>query len=104
MLQENVRAWYMSEYPDDDMGKDIHEFLTFGQMLGAMLEGNEVYDVIGVVDSVIRERIFERLAELMQCHYDTVYNIWRDRRKYESDYMQIVIDNGSNCLRTVESE
>ena len=36
----------------------------------------DIYEVVGVGDSVIRERIFVKLAEIMEVDYDYIYNQW----------------------------
>jgi hypothetical protein len=35
-----------------------------------------IYDLIGVGDSLVRERIFEALAEIMNVEYDYIYHQW----------------------------
>ena len=36
----------------------------------------DVYEYIGVGDSMIREALFSRLAEIMGCGYEVVYEQW----------------------------
>jgi hypothetical protein len=36
----------------------------------------DIYDVIGVGDSVIRERLFEHLSEIKDVNYDYIYKKW----------------------------
>jgi hypothetical protein len=45
-------------------------------VLNQLIVGGDVYRYIGVADSVIRERLFERLAEELEVSYDYVYNLW----------------------------
>ena len=71
-----VRNWYIKNYPTDDMGRGINPKLTFIEVLGALERGEDIYSVIWVYDSVIRERIFERVSELMGVPYDTIYDKW----------------------------
>ena len=35
-----------------------------------------IYDLLGVGDSLVRERIFEALAEIMNVEYDYIYHQW----------------------------
>ena len=75
-MKANVKRWYRRVAPHDGMGKRINESTTFADVLLGIAQGAEVYDIIGVSDSLIRERIFAEIAERMGCEYDVVYNIW----------------------------
>lgn len=68
--------WYRSEYPEDDGGIDIHEDATFYDLFEALDHYRDVYDVIGVPDSLIRERLFAKLADIMKVDYDYIYDQW----------------------------
>lgn len=78
----NVRDWYKKEYPTDDYAEDIKANITFEDIIALLLsddnyEGSEeFYSVVGDVDSVIRERIFDKLADLYKVSYDTIYDAW----------------------------
>jgi hypothetical protein len=41
-----------------------------------LIVGGDVYEYLYVYDSIIRERLFERLAEELNVKYDYVYNLW----------------------------
>ena len=75
----NVKEWYLNTYPNDDAGNDINESLNFTNLenIVYMKSPVEVYDVLGH-DSVVRERTFQRLAELENVPYETVYSAWVD--------------------------
>lgn len=62
-LNSNVQLWYMQEYPTDSLGESISEIVTFADIQGKNI--NEIYDVLGVGDSVVRERVQEKLAEIV---------------------------------------
>lgn len=70
----NVKAFYTSEYPDDDMGDEITEWLDFRHLWVCLNEG-KIYDFIPC-DSVIRERLFSKLAQIFEVPYKTIYKIW----------------------------
>lgn len=36
----------------------------------------DVYELIGVGDSLVRERLFRRLAEIMEVDYNYIYQQW----------------------------
>lgn len=74
-IQMGIRDWYMSEY-DDPLGEEIDETVTFLDLFEALDHYRDVYDVIGVGDSVIRERCFCKLSEIMECDYDYIYDQW----------------------------
>jgi len=69
----NIKNWYQNQFPTDEMGEEINPNLTF-----ETLEKNvkEVYNLIWVHDSVIRERIFEELAKLKGVDYKVIYDQW----------------------------
>jgi len=72
----NVRNWYCKKYPADEVGKRINSNVTFADVLLRMSQGESVYAVIGVAESLVRECIFSEIAKRMGCDYDVVYNIW----------------------------
>ena len=54
---------------------------TFRQLEKCLKEGKSifernVYDIIGIGDSVVREYAFEGLANLMGVDYDDIYKMW----------------------------
>lgn len=76
MLYETIREYYANAYPDDDLGRQLLEDVTFADVLEALRGQQDVYDVIGVGDSIVRERLFARIAELLEVDYDYVYYLW----------------------------
>jgi hypothetical protein len=71
-----IREYYLETYPTDDLGLDLNLTPTFAGLLNQLIVGGDVYRYIGVADSVIRERLFERLAQELEVSYDYVYNLW----------------------------
>jgi hypothetical protein len=71
-----IREFYLANYPTDDLGLELNETPTFAGLLNQLIVGGDVYRYIGVGDSIIRERLFERLAEELNVKYDYVYNLW----------------------------
>lgn len=72
----NIMAWYVSEYPSDDLGGVINPAATFIDLFEALDNYSDVYAVFGVRDSVIRERAFSKLAELIEVDYEYIYEQW----------------------------
>ena len=75
-MKTTLFSWYAENYPSDDLGSEIHKVYTFENLDAALNSGQNPYRIIGVSDSVIRERLFEKLAELKQVEYSEVYNKW----------------------------
>lgn len=71
----NVKTWYCENYSDDECGEELNDF-TFYDVFTALDMRKDVYKLFGVNDSVIRERIFEELAKIMQVDYDYIYSQW----------------------------
>jgi len=71
-----IRDWYMAKFPDDDLGTEINSELSFSGLFVAMNEYKDVYEIMGVHDSIIRERMFEKLATIMRVTYMDVYEQW----------------------------
>jgi hypothetical protein len=71
-----IREFYLENYPSDELGVEVNENGTFTGLLNVLFTEGDVYEYIGVGDSVIRERLFERLAEELGTPYDYVYNLW----------------------------
>ena len=69
-----IKEWYIKAYPMDDLGKGIVG--NFAGALETMAKGGDIYDYIGVGDSLIRERLFTRLSKMLGLDYDHVYEMW----------------------------
>ena len=71
-----IKDFYLDRYSDDELGFDLADDVTFANILEALNDGIDVYDVMGAGDSVIRERIFQELSELLHVDYDVIYDLW----------------------------
>ena len=71
-----IKQWYIKNYPTDEMGIEMKETLTFEELFTALDNYQDVYQTMGVHDSVIRERVFEELSKVMQVDYDYIYDQW----------------------------
>lgn len=72
----SIREYYVNKYPTDELGVELNETPTFAGLLNQLIVGGDVYRYIGVADSIVRERLFERLAEELEVSYEYVYNLW----------------------------
>ena len=71
-----LRTWYVDAFPNDELGYEINEEATFDDLLKAINDGADVYEVIGVKDSVVRERLFDKLSDITGISYDDLYEKW----------------------------
>lgn len=71
-----VKEWYMTEYPDDELGEEMNKDVTFYDLFVVLDTYKSVYDTLNVWDSIIRERVFSKLAEVMNVDYDYIYEQW----------------------------
>lgn len=71
-----VKNWYTKKYPSDELGKDIASDVTFMDVFEALDNYRDIYELLKVDDSVIRERVFTRLAEITHYPYDVIYEQW----------------------------
>ena len=71
-----IKEFYIDNYPTDDLGIEISDSATFDGLNDSLKNDENVYDYIGVGDSVIRERCFEKLSEILGGSYDDVYDRW----------------------------
>jgi len=71
-----IKEFYLNEYPTDELGVELNENATFDGLLNTLLCGKDVYEYIGVGDSLVRERLFEKAALILNKPYDYVYNLW----------------------------
>ena len=77
----NVNEDYVTDFPTDDLGKEINKDLNFLQLFNGLLCGKDIYEMLDVSDSLIRERVLERLAYLMSIDYQIIYYLWLNENK-----------------------
>ncbi len=71
-----IKEFYLNDYPTDELGVELNENANFTGLLNELFTDNDVYGYIGVGDSIIRERLFTKLSEILNCPYDYVYDLW----------------------------
>ena len=72
----NIREFYVKNYPTDDLGMGINPKATFAGLLNQLIVNGDVYEYLYVYDSIVRERLFERLADELEVSYEYVYKLW----------------------------
>lgn len=88
-LESGIRDWYSHEFPDDPEGGRIDPRTTFCEAVESfpMGDGHDFYAVTGVVDSIVRERVFEELSKRLDCGYGTVYDAWLHHTGLDPDLL-----------------
>jgi len=71
--QQNIREWYKLQFPTDECGDEINPSATFEGIINKL---SEIYEYLGVPDSIVRERVFEKVAEIRGISYDEIYYTW----------------------------
>ena len=71
-----IREFYLEAFPTDELGIEINPKATFDGLFRVLDNYGDVYEYIGVGDSIVRERCFEKLSEIMGVTYDEVYSQW----------------------------
>lgn len=72
-----LKEWYMQNFPTDNDAAAINEDKTFYDLFECLDRHGEIYsECIGMADGVIRERMFIKLAEIMNVTYDYIYSQW----------------------------
>jgi hypothetical protein len=74
--QSEIKTWYLTTYSEDKQGVNIKWNVTFEQAYNCLKSKEDFYEFIGIADTIIRERIFEKIAELYEIDYSVVYNQW----------------------------
>ncbi len=75
-METNIKEWYINAYPTDEMGSELNDNVTFNDLFVALDNYKDVYELLGAGDSLIRERIFEKLSKLMNVEYSYIYEQW----------------------------
>lgn len=87
---DSVKDWYLNAYPDDELGNEINPDVNFQSLLVTIqLNRGDVYDLLGVHDSTIRERVFAKASELLSTltkhPLDRLYTVWANMSTYDQD-------------------
>lgn len=71
-----IKDWYCKEYPTDELGVEINSEITFEDLFIMLDTDKDIYEALGVGDSIIRERVFDKLADIMKVDYDYIFDKW----------------------------
>lgn len=79
-LDSKLYDYFKATNPSDPFGDDIDKEATFRDLFNAINDNTDVYEVIfgdeNPGDSVVREELFNGLAEILNTNYDNVYYAW----------------------------
>ena len=79
--QTKIKDFYKEAYPTDEMGDNLNASATFQDAYECLQVGFNIYALLGAGDSIVRERVFEALATLMDCDYEHIYYQWLNHSK-----------------------
>ena len=96
--------FYVNEYPKDDIAVDINPKATFNGLYQILKNKGDAYKYIGVGDSVVRERVFQKLAEIKGVKYDVIYDMWMESDYAKGGVSDEVYTKGYQKFRTQEIE
>lgn len=74
LLRQNVRDWYTTMFPTDELGPEIRD-ITFRDLVESMNQEEDLSEIIGE-DSIVRERVFDQTSKILQVDYDVIYYKW----------------------------
>ena len=70
-----LREWYMEAFPSDELGEFLNE-ISFEDIWKYMYRGQDVYELMGVGDSLVRERVLLEMSERFDTDYEVIYTMW----------------------------
>ncbi len=86
-INANVKKWYIKNFSDDEVGQTLNEDATFFGAAITLIARKDIYDYLGdQSDSIVRERVFEKLSELLKCDYDLIYKLWLNSETTNESY------------------
>lgn len=83
-----IKEWYIKEYPTDELGQNLKDNVSFYDLIKTLENCEDVYKFVGESDSIIRERLFEKLSEILECDYDEIYYQWSSENKKSINIMK----------------
>lgn len=76
-MNDNVKQWYHKKFKTDELWEEIDDIITFADVLKRMVKNQEdIYNILNVSDSLVRERVFTAISKLCKVPYDELYERW----------------------------
>ena len=85
--RQSIKSYYVDTYPTDNIGQEINDEASFEGLNKALDCKIDVYEYLGVGDSLVRERVFWKLSDLMGVSYDVIYDKWLQSDYAKGGYM-----------------
>lgn len=87
----NIKEWYLSVYPEDELGLELNDDATFEGLFEVLDAYEDVYAYLGEgIDSVIRERVFQELADIAEVDYEYIYDQWLLAESAQEDTKELI--------------
>ena len=80
----SLKYWYLFNYPEDELGLEMNADATFAGLITQIFGGFDIYEYIGVYDSLVRERLFVELSRQLNKPYKFVYDMWLKMDEYDA--------------------
>lgn len=91
--QTKIKDWYIEKYPSDDYAREnFNPGATFQNLFECLQVGYDVYALLGVSDSLVRERCFDQLATMMGCSYEHIYYQWLNHGSTPLEGLAVIED------------
>lgn len=71
-----VKDEYIKAFPDDELGKEINPKLKFVDLIHIIDKHQNIFIAIGIPNSLIREKVFQLLANYLGVNYKIIHNAW----------------------------
>lgn len=100
-FSQSIKEWYTAAYPTDNLGADITG--TFAHAMQCILFAGDFYAYVSVTDSLVRERIFRKLSEMLGVDYDEIYHLWLNNTISTTLFKKLV-ENGLCVVTTTQQK
>lgn len=72
----NIQDIYRQHYPQDKEGLFINNEANLLDLADAIVKDIDVFSVILFRDSIVRERLFVELSNMLDVNYNVIYDTW----------------------------
>lgn len=96
-MKESATDWYAKKFKTDKKMAPKNG-VTFEQLYESLKKGENIYDKMGVDDSIVRERVMSEMADRLGVDYSHVYDLWlnggekgsESRKNKQTEYVAFV--------------